>query len=54
MLRPQITGWAGLFALGLAALAVFSSRGLLSPALTPEERQVLQRLSHSARSSAKR
>ena len=54
MLRPTSTGWAGLFALGLAALAVFYVARAIVSALTPEERQVLQRLSHSARSSAKR
>jgi O-antigen/teichoic acid export membrane protein len=54
VLAPQIAGWAGLLALGLAAWAVFYVARAIVSALTPEERQVLQRLSHSARSSAKR
>ena len=54
MLGPQMTGWAGLLALGFAAWAVFYVARAIVSALTPEERQVLQRLSDSARSSAKR
>jgi O-antigen/teichoic acid export membrane protein len=54
VLAPKIAGWAGLIALGLAAWAVFYVARAIVSALTPEERQVLQRLSHSSRSSEKR
>jgi O-antigen/teichoic acid export membrane protein len=54
VLGPQIAGWAGLLALGLTAWAVFYIARAIVSALTPEERQMLQRLAHAARSSAKR
>ncbi len=53
VLGPQIAGWAGLLTLGLAAWMVFYVARAIVSALTPEEQQVLQRLSHSVRSSAK-
>jgi MFS family permease len=54
LLGPKIAGWVGLFALGAAAWAVFYIARAIVSALTLEERQLLQRLSESARSSAKR
>jgi O-antigen/teichoic acid export membrane protein len=54
LLGPNIAGWVGLLALGGAAWAVFYITRAIVSALTLEERQLLQRISESARSSAKR
>jgi O-antigen/teichoic acid export membrane protein len=54
MLRQNIAGWVGLLALGGAAWAVFYIARAVVSALTLEEKQLLQRLADSARSSAKR
>lgn len=51
---PNVGGWAGLLALGGTAWAAFYLARAIVAALTPEEKQLLQRLSQSVRSSDRR